>query len=79
MPRITDRPNYAARWTPAEFEQLVAELKAGRTVPEIAKAMGRSQEAIRTKAWQAGLLPSRRRKSSPKADLKAGSRDDAPD
>ena len=61
MPRIPDRPNYAARWTAEDQARVAAELKAGRTIPEIAKAMGRSQEAVRSKAWKAGLLPARKR------------------
>jgi hypothetical protein len=46
MPRITNRPNYAARWTPEEFEQMAAALRAGRTIAEIAKAMGRSAQRL---------------------------------
>ena len=34
-------------------------LDDGKTVPEIAKVMGRSQEAVRAKAWVRGLLPVR--------------------
>jgi len=40
---------------------MTAQIKAGRTIPEVAKAMGRSQEAVRNKAWKAGLLPTRKR------------------
>ena len=62
MPRIIDRPNCAEPWTPEDLELVAAGLKAGRTIPELARAMGRSQEAIRAKAWKAGLLPPRKKK-----------------
>lgn len=62
MPRITDRPNYAVPWSADDLAIMTAEIKAGRTIAEVAKAMGRSQEAVRNKAWKAGLLPSRKRK-----------------
>jgi hypothetical protein len=62
MTRIFERPNYAVRWTTEDYDLVAAELRAGRTIPEIAKAMGRSQEAVRAKAWKAGLLPGRVRK-----------------
>jgi hypothetical protein len=64
MPRLTERQNCAAPWTPEDFELVAAGLKVGRTIPELAKAMGRSQEAIRSKAWKAGLLPSRKRNAT---------------
>lgn len=64
MPRLSTRPNYASRWTAGDFELLAAGLKAGRSIAEIAKAMGRSQEAVRCKAWQGGLLPQRGKKPS---------------
>ena len=64
MPRMFDRPNYAVRWTDEQFEQLAEMLSKGRPVPEIAKVLGRSQEAVRNKAWQRGLLPAKARKAA---------------
>ena len=63
MPRITDRPNYAVPWSAKDLAIMTAQIKAGRTIPEVAKAMGRSQEAVRNRAWKAGLLPTRKRNS----------------
>ena len=61
MPRVTDRPSYGVRWTVEDLARVAADFKAGHTIPDIAKAMGRSQEAVRSKLWKAGLLPSRKR------------------
>ena len=63
MPRLFDWPNYARPWTPEEFTKLTALLGAGETIPDIAKEMGRSQEAVRNKAWKIGLLKPRSRKA----------------
>jgi hypothetical protein len=59
---LFDRPNYAARWTDDQFQKLADMLSDGRPIPEIAKALGRSQEAVRNKAWQRGLLPPKTKK-----------------
>lgn len=53
MPRLFDRPKYA-RWTPEEVAQLTKSLEAGESISAIAMALGRSQEAVRNKAWQRG-------------------------
>ena len=63
MPRMFDRPNYAVRWTDEQFEQLAEMLSGGRPIPEIAKVLGRSQEAVRNKAWQRALLPTKTKNS----------------
>ena len=60
--RLLSKPNNAMRWTAEDFDLLDKALKEDRSSPEIAKAMGRSQEAVRGKAWQGGLLPSRKKK-----------------
>ena len=62
MLRLSNYRNYASRWTTEDFEQLAASVKEGRPIAEIAKSMGRSQEAVRSKAWQGGLLPPRKKK-----------------
>jgi hypothetical protein len=59
MTRLTKKPNFRVPWTEEQFEALAAMLDDGKTVPEIAKVMGRSQEAVRAKAWVRGLLPVR--------------------
>jgi hypothetical protein len=64
MPRLANLPNCAAPWTPEALGDLAEMLRAGQTIPEIAKIMGRSQEAIRNKAWRMGLLRSRIRKDT---------------
>ena len=65
--RLFSKPNYAARWTSEDYDLLDTALKDGRPIAEIAKAMGRSQEAVRCKAWQGGLLPPRKKKQVPVA------------
>ena len=54
-------------WTTEDFELLAASVKEGRPIAEIAKSMGRSQEAVRCKAWQGGLLPPRKKKQMKQA------------
>jgi hypothetical protein len=62
VPRLFNHRNYASPWTNEDFELLAASVKDGRPIAEIAKSMGRSQEAVRCKAWQGGLLPPRKKK-----------------
>jgi predicted transcriptional regulator len=64
MHRLTDRANFKSPWTDELLNQLAEMLAAGRTIPEIAKEMGRSQEAVRGKAWKHGLLTERKRRGS---------------
>jgi hypothetical protein len=61
VPRLSHHRNYASRWTDEDVALVVASLKEGRTNAEIAKMTGRSQEAVRSKAWANGLLPSRKK------------------
>ena len=61
MPRL-DRPNGAALWTAEDFQLVADMLDAGNSMREIAIALGRSQEAVRNKAWRRGLLPPRPKK-----------------
>jgi len=65
IPRLIDRPNYMSRWSTDEIDLLAAKLREGVTIREIATEMGRSQEAVRGKAWQHGLLPKRTRRQKP--------------
>jgi DNA-binding NarL/FixJ family response regulator len=60
MVRLMDRTNYKAPWTNEQVAELTVMLAAGRTIREIADAMGRSQEAVRGKAWKLGLLADRK-------------------
>ena len=54
-PRL-NRARAASLWSDADLELLKVSLQEGRTIPDIAKMMGRSQEAVRGKAWKGGLL-----------------------
>ena len=47
---MLDRKRHRAAWDEAAENELRRRLAAGEFVPEIARAMGRSQEAIRTRA-----------------------------
>jgi len=40
------------RWSDADLLQLKSMIDAGHTIPEIAEALGRTQEATRSKAGQ---------------------------
>jgi hypothetical protein len=60
VPQPTNHSNSASRWTLADLEQLDFRLNNGETIQDIAKLTSRSQEAVRAKAWQRGLLPKRK-------------------
>jgi len=62
MSRLTDRPNFKAPWAADQVAELTGLLAEGKTIPEIAEAMGRSQEAVRGKAWKLSLLADRRQR-----------------
>lgn len=59
MPNLIDKPNYRVAWSQADLARMADMLASGGTIPEIAKAMGRSQEAVRNKATNAGLMKQR--------------------
>ena len=65
MARLSDLSNSRSPWTEEDFARLRELLSAGQAIPEVAKAMGRSQEAVRNKAWQRGLLQRRPLKNRP--------------
>ncbi|WP_245444420.1 Myb-like DNA-binding domain-containing protein [Bradyrhizobium sp. Y36] len=43
------------RWTAEEHAQLKAMAEAGRRPDEIARELGRSEAAVRVRAWQHGI------------------------
>ena len=45
---LANKPNYRAPWTATDDNQLIELLAAGRSIPEIASHLGRSQEAVAT-------------------------------
>jgi predicted transcriptional regulator len=63
MPRLINKPNFKAPWTEEHYATLAEMVIAGRTIPEIAKAMGRSQESVRNKIWQRGLTQRTRKRA----------------
>jgi len=68
VPRLRDRPNFKAPWTEEQIATLKRKLAAGETIREIAAEMGRSQEAVRGKAWKVGLLAERKRAGGDKME-----------
>ena len=77
MPNLRDRPNYRAPWSPGDLAQLARSVDSGLTISEIAKAMGRSQEAVRNRAALSGLL--KKRPIGPRSRLyRAGSSHTSP-
>lgn len=59
MPNMSDQPNYRVRWSDEDLAQLAMSIKRGDTIRDIAKSMGRSQEAVRNRATAAGLMKKR--------------------
>ena len=58
---LLNRPQHRQPWTAEEIDQLCASLSLNRPIREIARGLGRSQEAVSTKARQLGRFegPSR--------------------
>jgi hypothetical protein len=50
MVRIEKRTRHGARWDEAADEELRRRFAEGQLLPEVARAMNRSQEAVRTRA-----------------------------
>jgi len=55
MMTILNRPNNGKRWDVEDDADLARRVAEGQFIPEIARGMGRSQEAIRTRANILGL------------------------
>ena len=53
------------QWTAEELDKLCAAFSMGRPVPDIARDLGRSQEAVRGKAQRLGLTQRRTRRARP--------------
>ena len=47
---LTKAGNKGARWTPESDAELVERCDRGELLPQMARAMGRTQEAVRTRA-----------------------------
>lgn len=58
-PRI--RSNHTKPWNADDIEELASLIFVGKTIPQIAITLGRSQEAVRTKAHALDFLPKRPR------------------
>jgi hypothetical protein len=73
MPNLTDKPNYRVLWSQEDLARMADMLAGGHTIPEIAKVMGRSQEAVRNRATSAGLMKQRKfRAPRPAVDKRYG-------
>lgn len=62
------RPNHTKPWNADDLDRLKLLIGEGRSIPELAKLLGRSQEAVRTKANDLDLLPKRTRRKRVAAD-----------
>ena len=56
---IQTRESHRRLWNADDIEELGGHLFSGRTIAQIAIAMGRSQEAVRAKAQALDMLPKR--------------------
>ena len=59
-----NRTNHTKPWHADDIEQMAELIFAGRSIPEMADVLGRSQEAVRTKANDLDFLPKRARRKS---------------
>ena len=57
---LSDQPNYRMPWEEGDLRQLAELIADGKPIKEIALEMGRTQEAVRNRAWKSGLLQRRR-------------------
>lgn len=62
------------QWTAEELDKLCAAFSVGRPVLDIARELGRSQEAVRGKAQRLGLTQRRMRRARPLMTVGVGSR-----
>ena len=58
------RANHTKPWHADDIEQMAALIFEGRSIPEMASILGRSQEAVRTKANDLDMLPKRARRKA---------------
>ncbi len=59
-----NRANHTKPWGADDIDELAALIFAGKSIPQMAEALGRSQEAVRTKAHDLDFLPKRARRKS---------------
>lgn len=65
-----NRCNHTKPWNTEDIDQMAELILSGRSIPEMADVLGRSQEAVRTKANDLNFLPKRaRRKAEPKSAM----------
>lgn len=60
-----NRSNHTKPWQADDIQQLADLIVQGRSIPEMANSLGRSQEAVRTKANDLNFLPKRARRKAP--------------
>lgn len=59
-----NRSNHTKPWHADDIEEMAALIFQGRSIPEMAQALGRTQEAVRTKANELNFLPKRARRKT---------------
>lgn len=59
-----NRTNHTKPWNGDDIELMAELIFAGRTIPEMANILGRTQEAVRVKANDLDFLPKRPRRKS---------------
>ena len=64
MFELKSRANHTKPWHADDIEQMAALIFEGRSIPEMASILGRSQEAVRTKANDLDMLPKRARRKA---------------
>lgn len=70
MPFLKNRTNHTKAWLAEDIAQMADLIASGRSIPDMADILGRSQEAVRTKANDLNLLPKRaRRKTVDKSEM----------
>lgn len=55
---------HTSSWSAEDIEQLGALIFEGKQISQIAKRLGRTQEAVRNKANKLGMLPKKARRKS---------------
>lgn len=59
-----NRSNHTKPWHADDIEEMASLIFAGKSIPEMAQALGRTQEAVRTKANELNFLPKRARRKT---------------
>jgi hypothetical protein len=63
MPELRNRTHHTTSWNADDIDQMAELIRSGRSLRDVSTQLGRSEEAVRTKARSLDMLPRRSGKS----------------